>query len=122
MTYLYLLVLLAVVGGHFFFAYGQWFQWPNICKRLTHLTEGEAHKTTGLGRSFASYNASIGTGICFSFLLPEPPRDWTQGVVLAFVVATAAVGASETKGNTILVTRLLPAAIALVLLFLSQMV
>ena len=71
MNYLYFLALLAVVCGHFFFAYGQWFRWPDICKLLTNLTEGEALNTASLGRSFASYNASIGAGICLSFLLSE---------------------------------------------------
>lgn len=119
MTYFYLLALAAVVIGHFIFAYGQWFRWLDICKKLTDLTEDEAQKTISMGRSFASYNASIGLGICLSFLLPETQRHWTQGVVLALVVLTAAVGASGTKGTTILVRRLLPAAVALVFLFLK---
>lgn len=120
MNYLYLPALLIVIGGHFFFAYGQWFRWSDICKELTNLTDDEARKTASMGRSFASYNASIGVGICLSFLLPETPRDWAQGVVLVLVVGTAAVGVSGTKGSTILVKRLVPAAVALVLLILSR--
>ncbi len=119
MTYLYLAALAVVVIGHFIFAYGQWFRWPEICEKLTDFSESEAQKTKSMGRSFASYNASIGLGICLSFLLPEIQRDWTQGVVLTFVIVTAAVGASGAKGNTILVRRLAPAAVALAFLFLK---
>ena len=113
MTYFYLLALAAVVIGHFIFAYGQWFRWLDICKKLTDLTEDEAQKTISMGRSFASNKATIGLGICLSFLLPETQRQRTQGVVLDLVVLTG------TKGTTILVRRLLPAAVALVFLFLK---
>lgn len=117
---IYLIVLLAVVGGHFFFAFGQWFRWPAICRKLSKLTEDEAKKTKTLGRSFAAYNASIGLGLCLSFLLPEAPRDWTQIVVLALVAFTAAVGASGTEGNTIFLARFAPAVVALFFLVLSM--
>lgn len=118
MTFLYTIAIIAVIGGHFFFAYGQWFRWKRICARLTHLTETEAEKTASLGRSFASYNASIGVGLCLSFLLPAETELTVQGVVLALIIVTAGVGAMGTRGNTILLARLLPAAIALVLLWL----
>ena len=116
---IYLIAMLAVVGGHFFFSFGQWFRWPEICRKLTKLTENEAEKTKPLGRSFAAYNASIGLGLCLSFLLPEGPRDWTQIVVLALVAFTAVVGASGTEGKTIFLTRFAPAIVALIFLVLS---
>ena len=59
---------------------------------------------------------SIGTGLLLSFLLADEPRAWVQGVTLALIAATAAVGALGAKGNTIRNTRLLPAVIALALL------
>ncbi|MBG6207806.1 DUF1304 family protein [Roseibium album] len=119
MTYLYWLLMLAVIGGHLFFAYGQWFKWPDLCEKLTDLTGEEIEKTAFLGRSFSSYNASVGVGLCLSFWLPVPAQAWVQGVVLALIVFTAAIGAQGTKGNSILVMRLVPAALALVFLILS---
>ena len=120
MTILFYLAMLAVIGGHFFFAYGQWFKWPDLCKELTDLEGQEVDKTTFLGRSIASYNASIGAGLLLSFLLVN--EAWVQGVTLALIVATAAVGASGTKTNTIRNLRLLPAAAALVLLIILQVI
>lgn len=88
---------------------------------MTDLKGEEVEKTAFLGRSFASYNASIGIGLVLSFLLDGQREAWVQGVVLVLIVATAAVGASGTKGNTILIRRLLPAAVALLLLIVLQM-
>ncbi len=31
MTIVFYLAMLAVIVGHFFFAYGQWFKWPDLC-------------------------------------------------------------------------------------------
>ena len=120
MTILYYLAMFVVVGGHFFFAYRQWFRWPDLCAKLTDLTGSEAEKTAFLGRTFAAYNAAIAAGLFLSFLLAEGPRAWVQGVTLALIVATAAVGGSGTKGNTILMVRLLPAALALVILVILR--
>ena len=118
MIYIYWIALFCVVVGHLYFAYGQCFKWPEICKELTKLSETEAMNTKSLGRSFASYNFSIAVGLILSFLLPDSLRSWTQVVVLTLVVFTAAVGAAGTEGNTILLKRLLPAAIALVALLM----
>ena len=131
----YVAAVLAVIGGHLFFAYGQWFKWPKLCEALTNLRDDEVERTAFLGRSFASYNASIALGLALSFLIEyaseagseDAPQmgahgaieDWVQGVVLVLIVATAAVGASGTKTNTILKFRLLPAAVALALLLVG---
>ena len=113
MTYAYLLAIAAVIGGHFFFAYAQWFRWPKVCEKLLGLLEPEAERIAPLGRSFASYNASIAVGLCLSFLLPDPSRILVQGVVLTLITLTAVVGALGTRGNTILLGRLIPAVAAL---------
>lgn len=117
----YWVFIAIVIGGHFFFAYQQWFEWPELFNSLA-IVASEDHKAiagdnTGfLGRSIASYNASVGLGLLLSILLGKPARHWVQGMILFFIVLTAAVGASGTAGYAILVARLLPAAIALVLL------
>lgn len=116
---LYKLALLVVIAGHIFFAYGQWFKWPKLCEKLTNLVGEEVEKTAFLGRSFASYNFSIGCGLllCMVFL-----DDVTvEAVVLIFVVATAFVGAKGTSGNSILLLRLVPAAVALLLLIVIRL-
>lgn len=105
-----------VIIGHLFFAYGQVFKWPEICKQLLGLEPDTAQRIAGLGHSFASYNAAIAVGLLLSFRLDGTTRDWVQGVVLLLIVATAAVGTRGTKGNTILKYRLLPAVLALVFL------
>lgn len=110
--------MVAVIFGHFFFAYGQYSRWPELCGKLTDLKGEEIEKTAFLGRSFASYNAAIGVGLVLSFFLEANAKFSVQAVVLALVVVTAAVGASGTKGNTILIARLAPAAIALLSIFL----
>lgn len=105
-----------VIGGHILFAYRQWFKWPELCAKLTDLTRDEALKTAFLGRSIASYNASIAVGLALSFLLDSSAQAWVQGVTLALIVATAAVGNAGVRGSTILVARLAPAAAALAVL------
>ena len=111
--------MFAVVLGHFYFAYKQWFKWPELCADLTELEGGEVAKTAFLGRSFASYNASVGLGLNLSFRLSTEAIFSVQAIVLAMIVATAAVGSSGVRGNKILVGRLAPAAFALVFLFLK---
>ena len=75
---LYKFLLICVIGGHFFFAYGQWFKWARLCEKLTDLTGGEVEKTAFPGRSFASYNFSIGLGLLLSlfFLNSKTCRQW----------------------------------------------
>jgi len=110
----YNIVLLSVIFGHFFFAYAQWFKWPMLCEKLTELRGEEIEKTSSLGRSFASYNLSIGLGLLLSLLFLDSAI--IQGIVLALISLTALVGASGTKGLTILLLRFLPAIVALGLL------
>ena len=110
----YNIALLIVIFGHFFFAYTQWFKWPELAEKLTELRGEEIVKTASLGRSFASYNLSIGIGLLLSLLFYDSAI--IQGVVLALISLTALVGASGTKGMTILLLRFLPALIALGLL------
>ncbi len=119
MIYFYYLALAAVIGGHFAFAYAQWFRWQDVCERVTDFNVEEVNRTRFLGRSIASYNASIGLGLCFSFLLPGSSQSWTQAFVLAFIVLTAMVGSAGTRGNFIFYARLSPAALALVFLILG---
>lgn len=112
--------LMAVILGHLFFAYQQWFKWPDLCEKLTDLRGEDIEKTAFLGRSIASYNTSIVVGLLLSFRLDDAPQAWVQGMTLALIVATAAVGATGTRGNAILIARLLPAAVALVALIYLQ--
>ena len=116
MVFVFYLAMVIVILGHLYFAFKQRFRWRELCEQLTELREPEIEKTAFLGRSVASYNASIAVGLGASFGLAEGPQAWVQAVVLALIVATAAVGASGTKGNTILIARLLPAAVALIAL------
>lgn len=120
MEYLTGLAMAVVIVGHFLFAYLQWFRWRQVCKRLTDFTPDEAIKAAFLGRSVASYNAAIAVGLLLSFLLAHDTQLYVQGVVLALIVLTAVVGATGTRGNAILIARLLPAAAALLLLLLSR--
>lgn len=114
---LYKLALIAVIAGHFFFAYGQWFKWPRLCEKLTDLKGTEVENTEFLGKSFASYNFSIGVGLLLSLFFFDNPG--VQAVVLALIVLTAFIGSMGTKGSTILLLRLTPAVIALILLIVS---
>ncbi|MEM7224092.1 MAG: DUF1304 family protein [Pseudomonadota bacterium] len=132
---LYGALLAFVIFGHFKFAKLQWFHWDALCEKLTDLRDEEIKRTAFLGRSIASYNASIGVGLILSLLLapnmedlvPRPevglpaPVVWVQGVVLALIVATAAVGSSGVRDNSILKGRLLPAAAALAVLIGLQL-
>ena len=119
MSLLFYLLFSLVIVGHFFFAYQQWFKWPELCAKLTEFTGSEIEKTAFLGRSIASYNASISVGLLLSLLLAEPGQAMVQGVTLLLVVATAVVGAQGTRGNSILIARLAPALLALITLILS---
>ncbi len=114
MIYVYWIAIAIVIGGHFFFAYVQWFRWPDICKKLTNFSEEEIKATAFLGRSISSYNASIAVGLCLSFWLPAPYQTYTQSIILFLISITAAVGVSGARGNTILIMRLLPALVAFV--------
>ena len=116
MINLYYATLALVIAGHLLFAFLQWFKWDFVCKRMTDLTGPEVERTAFLGRSFASYNASVGVGLLLSCCLDPTPQAWVQGVVLALIVATAAVGAAGAQGNAILKYRLSPAAAALIFL------
>ncbi len=120
MTMLFNLAMFAVIAGHFGFAHLQWFRWDRVCAKLTDLTPEEAVRTAFLGRSFASYNASIGLGLGLSFLLAEGAREWVQAVTLALIVFTAAIGAAGTRGNLILLARLAPAAVALAMTLFAE--
>ena len=112
-TIVFYLAMAVVIGGHVFFAVMQACNWDILAGNLTDMSRGEIEASAFLGRSIASYNVSIALGLGLSFLLPKGPRARVQYVVLALIVATAAVGAAGTKGNDILLARLLPAAIAL---------
>jgi len=105
-----------VIVGHLLFAYAQWFRWPRVCKKLTSLTDTEIENTRFLGRSIASYNASIGVGLFLSLFLENQTERLVQLAVLAFIALTAMVGNSGARGNLILFARLLPAALAFLLL------
>lgn len=118
---IFILAMIAVIGGHFLFAYRQAFAWWPTARAITDLTKEEAEKVAFLGRSIASYNACIGLGLVASFGLAAGPQAWVQGATLLFIVLTAAVGASGTKGNLILYARLSPAAVALIALVVSQL-
>jgi uncharacterized membrane protein len=118
MTIIFFGLLTLVISGHFFFAYQQWFKWPQLCGKLTELTGSEIENTAFLGRSIASYNASIGVGLLLSLRLDDIPQAWVQGVTLLLITITAAVGAVGTKGNSILIARLMPAALALLTLLI----
>lgn len=109
----------AVVIGHVFFALGQWFAWPRVCKKLTDFSDETIEHTAFLGRSIASYNAAIAVGLLMSLSLPEELQSSVQAVVMALISATALVGWMGTKGNSILYVRFLPAFIAMVLLVLA---
>lgn len=121
MQIIYLLLLVAVIAGHFVFAQRQWFNWPFVAKKILGYPDEIHEITAGVGRSFASYNASIAVGLCLSFLLEPVSRHWVQGVVLALIVLTAIVGTQSTKGNFILYFRLSPAAAALIALVIWQL-
>ena len=86
---LYLIALACVIAGHFFFDYMQWFKWTGLCARLTDLSETEAVNTIGFGRSFASYNASVGAGLVLSLWLAGAAEFKVQAAVLVFVVLSA---------------------------------
>jgi uncharacterized membrane protein len=120
MSIIYYILMALVIGGYLYFAYRQWSDWPAVAAKISKLTALEAEKTEFLGRSFASYNASIGVGLLLSFLLEGSAEPWVQGVTLAAIVGTAAVGAMGTTGNLILKFRLFPAAAALAVLILWQ--
>jgi uncharacterized membrane protein len=124
--------LAAVILGHFVFAIVQVFFWPWLCRRVTKLTDEEIESSRFLGRSIASYNASIGLGMALSLRLLENGSDrfWdgellipadgaflsVQMAVMAFIAATALVGAMGTSGKTILIARFSPAAAAFLIL------
>ena len=118
--WLYIIAMGAVIIGHFAFAWKQWCDWPGLCQDLTDLRGSEIEKTAFLGRSIASYNASIGIGLSLSSWLDEWPQALVQGAVLALICATAAVGASGTRGNKILLLRFTPGVLALILLVVVQ--
>ena len=120
LLYLFYFAIAAVIGGHFFFAYSQWFKWPRLCEKVTYLEGPEIEKTAFLGRSFASYNASIGLGLTLSFKFEDDSQVWVQGVTLALIAVTAAVGASGSKGTLIRNFRLFPAIVALALLLVVR--
>ena len=118
MIYLFYLALIAVIGGHFAFAYMQWFKWKGLCRSVTDMSDEAIEQSAFLGRSIGSYNASIGVGLLLSFRLSDTAEYRVQLAVFAFIVLTAAVGAMGTKGNRILILRLLPAALAFILLWI----
>lgn len=129
------ILLAAVIIGHIAFAFIQVFFWPWLCGRITDLTAEEAESSRFLGKSIASYNASIAVGLLLSLRLVEdgfakflsgdlvnPEHGAFVGVqmtVMAFIAATAIVGALGTKGKTILVMRFLPAAAAFFVILLN---
>lgn len=118
MQYVYWIFLAAVIGGHLFFAYGQWRKWPDLCAKLTDLDKDGVRNSAFLGRSIGSYNACVGIGLLLTFRLEGRAEADVQTVILLFIVATACVGWWGTKhrSHTILIARLAPAAIALGLL------
>lgn len=115
-----MLAVLSVIIGHIGFAYLQWAKWERLAERLLGLTPPEAQRIAGLGRSFAAYNLAIAVGLSLSFWLDPHAQFQVQAVVMACVIATAAIGASGTRGKSILLFRLLPAAAALVLLIVTR--
>ena len=117
MRILYIVLMLAVIVGHFLFAYRQFTDWEGLAEGLLALTDTTAiMKTDTLGRSFAAYNAAIGLGLALSFLLASGARFKVQIAVLAFIVFTAIFGWTGTmeQSNIILYLRLLPALAALI--------
>lgn len=106
-----------VILGHAVFAAMQAFKWPFVAHRLLKITDEQTiAQTKPVGTSFASYNFSIAIGMSLSFALPEGIRQDVQMTVLALIVFTAIVGFLGTRSPIILIGRLLPAAVALLVL------
>jgi len=106
-----------VVLGHATFAAMQAFKWTFVAERLLDITDPDVIEATKLvGKSFASYNVSVALGFWLTFRLADGVRQDVQTVVLALIVFTAIVGFTSTKSKVILFGRLLPAALALMLL------
>ena len=116
----YWVCMVLVIAGHFAFAYMQAFKWDWLAKRLTNLDGPEIASAAFLGKSIASYNAAVGAGLALSFWLEKALHVPVQAGVLLAIVLTALVGNAGTKGNSILLARLAPAAAALALLILMQ--
>lgn len=110
-----------VVLGHTVFAAMQAFKWPFVAERLLKITGPETIEITKpVGTSFASYNFSIAIGFWLTLRLDDGVRQDVQAIILALIVFTAIVGFTGTKSKIILFGRLLPAALALLLLLFGM--
>ena len=90
-------------------------------QRLTHLSEGAARETAGVGVNLGLYNGFLGLALLWAtFALGRREAYSVQWLLLTFITIAGIVGAVSIKNSGIFVLQSLPALAALVLIWVDR--
>ena len=97
-------------------------QWSKpLGRRLTHLSEGAARETRGIGVNMGLYNGFLGLALLWAtFALGTREAYSVQWILLTFIAIAGVVGAVTIRNPGIFVFQSLPALAALVLIWVDR--
>jgi len=97
-------------------------QWARpLGRKLTHLSEGAARETAGVGVDMGLYNGFIGLALLWvSFALGLREAYSSQWLLLSFIVIAGIVGAVTIRNSGIFLFQSLPALFALLLIWVDR--
>jgi putative membrane protein len=113
------LVLVALVALlHFYFLVLEMFLWRTRARRLFRMSEEKAEMTAQLAANQGLYNGFLATGLVWALL--SGPELLPRATFFLLCVFAAGVYGSVTVQRTILYVQAVPAALALVALWMSK--
>lgn len=118
-THIALGAVIVVALFHFGFMALEMTQWAKPRgRKITHLSEGAARETVGVGVNMGLYNGFLGLALLWAtFALGRRDAYSVQWLLLGFIVVAGLVGAFSIKSPSIALSQSLPALIALVLIW-----
>jgi putative membrane protein len=116
------LVLIALIAAlHFYIAWFEMFAWTTVGPRVFDMFPADLfEQTVQLAANQGIYNAFLAVGLLWSLLIKDPK--WQHNIAVCFLgfVVVAGIVAAITVAVGSGLPQIVPASIALVLLFLGR--